>query len=179
MVTKPSKEKVIQEAIQSGSLQKWAEIGMSNAEIADKLHISESVFYKWKKQNKEILEALTHARETGPVVEALHGLARLSRGFHEKTVSTHTKVTSFPDGTRKVEHDTYENDVYVAPNPTACAKILANYLNPRKGEGMPTEYISEPLPIQQQEKTGRLTEMDEALKQLFFGEEKKEDAENT
>lgn len=172
-ITKPSKKPLLQKALDEGLIQKWGETGLTDRQIAEQVGCSLTVLYEYKRENPQFAEALIRARMGTPVVNAWNGLVRLSTGYHEKTVKRHVKIKKDAQGNIiGREEEVIEDDVYVPPQPQACKSVLANFYHQalKLREGMPEEYIVEPIAIQQQVKNGRLTEMDEAMKQLFFGE---------
>lgn len=177
-ITKPSKKPLIQKALEDGLIQKWGETGLSDKQIAEQLGVGMRIFYEYKNENPQFAQTLIRARMGTPVVNAWNGLVRLSTGYHERTTKKHIKIKK--DAMGNIigrEEEIIEDDVYVPPQPQACKSVLANFYHQalKLRDGMPEEYIVEPIAIQQQVKNGRLTEMDEAMKQLFFGEHDEEE----
>ena len=173
-VGKPSKKPIIQKALEDGLIQKWGETGLSDEQIAKQLGIGKRILYEYKNENPQFAQTLIHARMGTPVINAWNGLVRLSTGYHEKTTRKHVKIKKDANG--KIigrGEEIIEDDVYVPPQPQACKSVLANFYHQaqKMRDGMPEEYIVEPIAIQRQEKQGRLTEMDEAMRKLLFGDD--------
>lgn len=169
--TKPSKLPIVMQAVKDGSLYKWASEGYTDEQIAKKLGLHPSTLWDYKSKNSEISEVLTRARISTPVENAWNGLIKLTTGYHEKVTRKHKKIITLPNGDRKVEEEVFEDDVYVQPQASACAKVLANYYHQaKKGGGFPEQYINEPIPETPENNKPKLVDrLDEALDQLFFG----------
>ena len=173
-----SKEELFVNAFKDGSIERWARAGATDKQIAENIGLSRETYYKYLKDYPDILDTLQCARK--PVVlEAFDGLVRLSKGYHEKKTSKHIRIVYGQDKNgKRVEtgriEEIYDDDVYVPPSHQACTKVIVNYLNKLKKDkegGVPDEYVNEPE-VTIETKQGRLSEMEEAMKQLFFGEEK-------
>lgn len=170
-VGKPSKKYLLENALNDGLIQKWGELGMTDRQIADQLRVGVTILYEYKKENPKFAEVLTRARLGKPVLNAWDGLRRLATGFHEKTTRKHIKIRKDANGNViGKEEEIIEDDYYVPPQAQACAKLLANYYHQasKLKDGLPEEYIAEPLPPMQQTKQGRLPEMEQAMQELFF-----------
>ena len=165
--------KIVEDGLNNGSIERWAGAGATDRQIAENLGISYSKYNQIKTENVKLVETVQRARR--PVVtEAFNGLVRLSQGWHEKVTKRHIRKVKDADGKviSSVEEIT-EDDVYVAPQHQACTKVIVNYLRQlEKGGGIPQEYLTEPSPVAQEQRNGRLEEMDKALAELFFGEKK-------
>ena len=168
-----SKEELFANAFKDGSIERWARAGATDKQIAENIGISRDTFYNYLKAYPDVLDTLHRARKP-VVIEAFEGLVRLSRGYHEKTTRKHIKTIKDKKGNviSKVE-EIFEDDTYIAPQHQACTKVIVNYLNQIKkhGSGTPVEYVNEPA-ISTDAKDGRLSEMEQAMRQLFFGEGK-------
>ena len=166
-----SRKWVADEALKDGRIQQWAEKGLTDKQIASKLGISLRSLYEYKAQDPQLAHAIIRARLATPTDEAWNGLIRLSTGYHEKTTRRHVKIRKDAKGNIiGRDEEVIEEDNYIPPQASACKSVLANFYNQaRRGGGFPEDYIAEPVPIQQQDKAGRLAEMDAALKEIFFG----------
>ena len=169
-----SKEKIFKDFAEDGSLERWARAGATDKQMAENLGMSRDTFYKYLREYPDTLDSIQRARK--PVVlEAFEGLVRLSRGFHETKTTTHTYVVYRRDKNGEmVEKERVEKtdveDVYFPPDHKAGTKVIVNYLKHMKKnrEGVPTEYVNEPE-VTIEMKQGRLPEMEDAMKELFFG----------
>lgn len=95
-----SKETLFTDAFKDGSIEKWARAGATDKQIAECIGISRETFYKYLRVYPDVLDSLHRARK--PVVmEAFEGLVRLSRGYHEKKISRHSRIVTRPDGKRR------------------------------------------------------------------------------
>lgn len=170
-IGKPSKLPVIMQAVKDGSLYKWASTGYTDEQLAQKLGVSRTTFYDYKAKYSDFSDTLIRARISTPVENAWNGLIKLTTGYHEKVTRKHKKIITLPNGDKKTEEEVYEDDVYVQPQASACAKILANYYHQaKKGGGFPEQYINEPIPETPENNKPKLVDrLDEALDQLFFG----------
>lgn len=171
---RPSKKPLIQQALDEGLIQKWAETGLSDKQIAQQLGVGVTILYEFKNENPKFAETLIRARMGTPVINAWNGLVRLSTGYHEKTTRKHIRIKKDAQGNIiSKDEEIIEEDNYIQPQPQACKSVLANFYHQAQKlrEGMPEEYIVEPIAIQRQEKQGRLTEMDEAMRKLLFGDD--------
>lgn len=166
-----NKEKLFTTAVNDGSLERWARAGATDKQIAENMGLSRDTFYRYLKLYPDTSDILQRARKP-VVIEAFEGLVRLSRGYHEKKISKHQRIVTHADGTKDRIEEIYEDDEYYPPNHQACTKVIVNYLNQqsKQKQGVPDEYLSEPIPSQQEIKQGRFPEMEEALKSLFFNE---------
>ncbi|MCD8010939.1 MAG: helix-turn-helix domain-containing protein [Lachnospiraceae bacterium] len=110
-------------------LEGWARDGLTNEQIAENMGISESTFYKWKKEHPEISQAL---KEGKAVVDRKveNALLRRALGFTIKE----SRIETQKDGETK--HVTIWKDV--PPDVTACIFWLKN----RK----PEEWRNKPEP---------------------------------
>jgi hypothetical protein len=169
-IGKPSKLPVIMQAVKDGSLYKWASTGYTDEQLAQKLGVSRTTFYDYKAKYSDFSDTLIRARISTPVENAWNGLIKLTTGYHEKVTRKHKKIITLPNGDKKTEEEVYEDDVYVQPQASACAKILANYYHQaKKGGGFPEQYINEPIPETPENRAKKFDEMEEAMKDLIFG----------
>lgn len=161
-------EEIIVTAMQDGSMEKWILAGATEAQLASFLGVSYSQFRAVKRTNSTVSTFLQRARKK-IIPEVWTSLVRQALGYHEKTIDKHKKKRTLPNGSVEVVEEATERDNYIAPNPKACSMVLLNYLNmqAKNLEGIPEEYIVEPR-IEQASKDGRLPELEEALKELFF-----------
>lgn len=161
--------KIVSDALADGRIEKWASAGATDAQLAQCLGISYTMFKAEKAKNPSIATIIQRARRP-VVVEAFEGLVRLSHGYHEKVTKKHIRKVKDSSGNviSSVEEIT-EDDVYVPPSHQACTKVVVNYINQMKkyGIGIPQEYASEPS-ITIETKDGRLPEMEQAMRELFF-----------
>lgn len=163
-----SKEDLFVSAFKEGAIERWARAGATDKQIATNIGISRDTFYRYLRLYPDTIDTLQRARK--PVVlEAFHGLVRLSQGFHETTTVKHQRIITKANGHKEKIEEITETDTYYPPQHQACTKVIVNYLNKQKkdGEGIPDEYLSEPT-IEQVSKEGRLPELESALKELFF-----------
>lgn len=172
-----SKEQIFVEAFKDGSLERWARAGATDRQLAENLGMGKDSFYKYLKAYPDALDSIQRARK--PVVtEAFEGLVRLSTGFHEKKISKHMrKIYGHDKKGNRIEtgriEEIYEDDVYYPPDHKAATKVIVNYLNylkKNKDGGIPNEYINEPE-ITIETKQGRLPEMEQAMRELFYGDD--------
>lgn len=167
---------IIKTAIDDGSIERWARAGATEVQIASNLGVSYRAWCTEKSKNQQLVQVITRARKP-IVIEAFEGLIRLSTGFEHAEKTSTTKEVIF-NGQITTLHEDKVEIKYYPPQPNACVKVIINYLNMMKKAGkilVPDEYLSEAVPPQQQAKDGRLTEMDEAMRQLFFGVKNVED----
>ena len=169
-----SKEELFVNAYKDGSIERWARAGATDKQIAENIGLSRDTFYKYLREYPDVLDTLHHARK--PVVlEAFEGLVRLSKGFHEKKTSKHIRIIYGQDKNgKRIEtgriEEIYEDDTYYPPDHRAGTKVIVNYLNQLKKDrngGVPEEYINAPE-VTVEAKQGRLSEMEQAMRELFF-----------
>lgn len=172
-----SKEELFVEAFKDGSMERWARAGATDKQISENLGMSRETFYKYLRQYPDVLDALHRARKP-VVIEAFSGLVRLALGHHEKTISKHKRIVTNKKGEKDTVEEIYEDDNYYPPNHQACTKVITNYLNAQRkhNNGVPEEYITAPIPIQQEQKQGRFPEMEEAMHELMFGSEAEDES---
>lgn len=163
-----SKEDLFVSAYKDGSIERWARAGATDKQIATNIGLSRDTFYRYLKVYPDTLDVLQRARKP-VVIEAFAGLVRLSQGFHETTTVRHQRIITKANGHKEKIEEVTETDTYYPPQHQACTKVIVNYLNKQKksGDGVPEEYLAEPA-IEQVSKEGRLPELENALKELFF-----------
>lgn len=168
-----SKEELFVNAYRDGSIERWARAGATDRQIAESIGLSYTTYYKYLNEYPNVLDTIQSARK--PVVtEAFEGLVRLSRGFEHTVTRQSKKEVLTSEGKVVTLHEAVQETRYYPPNHQACTKVIVNYLNHinRKKDGVPDEYVSEPEAMAADSKQGRLPEMEEALKCLFFGDGK-------
>lgn len=169
---RPSSKSTIEELLRNGDIERWCRAGATDKQLAENIGVNLSTFYKYKAEFVEFSNTIKRARK--PIItEAFEGLVRLSKGFEHTTTKQLKKEVLDRNGNIITLHEAIQETEYYPPQHQACTKVIVNYLNQlKKGGGVPEEYINEPLPEAPESKAKRLEEMDLALKELFFGEEK-------
>ena len=113
-------------------IAKWAESGLTMAQIAQNLGISESSLYKQQSLNSELMQTLKNARLKS--VETLENtMFKCACGFVE-TVIKHEKVKriEYEDGRKVREYEDiveYPEQMYFKPDMTAAIFLLKNWGN--------------------------------------------------
>lgn len=103
-------------------LEGWAREGLKDEDIADKIGISKSTFYKWKSENKEFSDALKRGK--APVdFKVENQTLKSALGYFieiEEPIKLKTKKQLIDKGTIEEEHIEYvKKQVYIPPVP-AC-----------------------------------------------------------
>lgn len=169
----------INRAKENGTLKSMAMTGASDRQIWETLGIGKTAFYRYLKKDEEFKNLVRETHLTN-VQKYLSRLDAVTVERRYKVVKKH--VQQIKDKNNKVVKtitDGYEEDVVVQPNVQATiwlAKVYMNAVN-RDTEGTPTEAIEVvQAPITQDNGNGRLLELDEALVDLFFGDDDGEDS---
>lgn len=106
----------------------WARDGLTDEQIAKNIGISTGRLYEWKKQYREINEALKEGKEVAD--REIENALYLSAKGHTAKVKKAIKVkTVRQDGSKKIEeeHIEYiEDEIYIPPNTTAQIYWLKN-----------------------------------------------------
>jgi transposase len=103
-------------------LEGWAREGLKDEDIADKIGISKSTFYKWKSESKEFSDALKRGK--APVdFKVENQTLKSALGYFieiEEPIKLKTKKQLIDKGTIEEEHIEYvKKQVYIPPVP-AC-----------------------------------------------------------
>ena len=125
--------------------------GLSVGEIAKSLGISRSTLYKYKKQSKELTDAIKKGRQSA--VETIENAMFNSAVGYERKVKKYQKVkrTEYIDGKKSVEYEEmveFEETQYFAPDNTAGIFLLKNW----------GKYANEPVTIELRKKELKLRE---------------------
>lgn len=124
---------------------KWAEQGLTMAQIANNLGISESSLYKYQSTDSELLKTIKNARHKA--VETLENtMYECVCGF-TRTIIKHEKVKriDYEDGKKVREYEEiidYPEQMYFKPDMTAAIFLLKNWAN----------YMNEPRALELREK---------------------------
>ena len=113
-------------------LKGWARDGLTDEEIAKKMHVSCSTFYEWQKKYSDISEALKNGRE--PVDVILEDTA-FERATQWKTVKEITKELKFDreSGETKLMV-TKEVEKRVPPDSTLLIFLMKNRMKDKYGD---------------------------------------------
>lgn len=162
---------VVRQALDDGTLEKWARAGATDKELALYLGIGKDSYIKAKKTLPDLTDRIQCARR--PLVpEAFDSLAKLAKGFeYEEKTEEVREVVIAGEIVRLHTWTTYRK--YQAPSVNAISRIIVNYQKQqREGvQGVPTFYITEQPQDAEGRKEGRLPELEAAFHQLFFCEE--------
>ena len=110
----------------------WARDGLSDKEIADKMHTTSSTFYEWKKKFPEFSEALKNGRE--PVDVILEDTA-FERATQWKTVKEITKELKFDRESGETRlMVTKEVEKKVPPDSTLLIFLMKNRMKDKYGD---------------------------------------------
>lgn len=113
-------------------LKGWARDGLTDEEIARKMHISPSTFYDWQKKYSEISEAIKKGRE--PVNVVLEDTA-IERATTWRTVKEVTKEPRLDRQTGKVEMAVVrEVEKRVPPDSTLLIFLMKNRMKDKYGD---------------------------------------------
>lgn len=118
-------------------LKGWARDGLTDEEIARKMHISSSTFYDWQKKYSEISEAIKKGRE--PVNVILEDTA-IERATEWKTVKEITREPRFNRETGETELAvTKEVEKKVPPDSTLLIFLMKNRMKDKYGDKQQVE----------------------------------------
>ena len=106
----------------------WARDGLSKAEVATKIGVSQKTFWEWRKYHEELEEALSKGREVIDY-EVENALKKIALGCEKRVMKTTT--TNIPDENGNFFCKTEMTVETVLPNATACMAWLNNR-NPDK-----------------------------------------------
>ncbi len=110
----------------------WARDGLSDKEIADKMHATSSTFYEWKKKFPEFSEALKKGRE--PVDVILEDTA-FERATQWRTVKEVTRALQFNRESGKKELVVIkEVEKKVPPDSTLLIFLMKNRMKDKYGD---------------------------------------------
>lgn len=113
-------------------LKGWARDGLTDEEIARKMHISPSTFYDWQKKYSEISEAIKKGRE--PVNVVLEDTA-IERATTWRTVKEVTKEPRLDRQTGKIEMAVVrEVEKRVPPDSTLLIFLMKNRMKDKYGD---------------------------------------------
>lgn len=160
----------IQKAIADGSLFDWARSGATDNQIAEYLGIGRSTFYRAMNEITDFRDTIKAGRK--PIVSQAFGkLIHLAYGFYYDETEDEEKEVLDRNGNIVTLHTRKTKHLYSKPDNTALSRVIMNYQKKDSDgvEGIPKEYISAPV-VQIQNHTGRLEELDSAMRALFFGE---------
>lgn len=170
-------EEVITKALKDGTLDALAKTGATDEQIAEALGISRRSLYRWIKKNPALLEAVNRSHDV-IIADLWAGVRDLTKGRLVTLKDKKTRTIRNAKGEITSTSETLiERQVYLPPNLNACEFLLMNYINAKQRgkEGTPQEIVTAPPELPKKEANGRMEELDEALWQLFYGEQ--EDAE--
>lgn len=102
-------------------LEQWAREGLTDEEIAKKLHIARGTLYKWMAQHGDIRDAIKKGKEL-PDAQVESALYRASVGYDYE--ETYTEVTEAANGGKRTVTRTYRR--HMPPNVTAAIYWLNN-----------------------------------------------------
>ena len=105
-------------------VRKWKRAGLSNKQIAERIGISESTFYEWKKESQEFSESLKKTKEVCDA-DAEEALISMFGGQYVNEEKTEQWIEN---GTIKKEH-VFKTKRYIPGNVTA----VIFYLKARAG----------------------------------------------
>lgn len=165
---------VIIASLEDGQIERWARAGATDRQIAQYLGVGKDSFIKAKKTLTDLTDRLQRARR--PLVpEAFSSLVRLANGFEYTETVEENKQVMTQGGIVTLKTTTVYRKQQ-PPNLNAISRVIVNYQKQtrEKTEGVPTDYIINPPETRQDVKQGRLPELDEALKVLFFGDNSEE-----
>ncbi len=111
-------------------IKKWAENGLTMAQIAEKLGVSESTLYKYKAELPELKDAIKNGRLKA--VKEIENAMYKSAVGHTQKVKQYQKVKRciYENGKKAKEWEEmveYEIEVYYPPDNTAGIFLLKNW----------------------------------------------------
>ena len=111
----------------------WARDGLTDEQIAEKMHIGTTTFYRWQTEYQEIRESIKEGKH--PVdIEVEDALKKKATGYFvtvKRAIKVKTKKQLKDKGLIEEEHIEYVDDeVYIPPDTTAQIFWLKN----RKGD---------------------------------------------
>ena len=110
-------------------LKGWARNGLTDAAIAEKMQVSKTTLWTWKKKHPEILEALARTKEIVDT-EVENKLYESCLGFKvtvREPIKLKTVKQKAGEGRIEEEHvEMVEREIYIAPNVIAQKFWLAN-----------------------------------------------------
>lgn len=123
-------------------IEGWARDGLTMAQIAERMGVSEATLYRWVKRYPEMDEAIERGR--GPAdVEIENALHRLAKGYIvklKKPVKLRTEIQEEGRGKSVKERIEYvEEEVYVKPDARAQIHWLQNRKPGQWGKGPKVE----------------------------------------
>lgn len=116
-----------------GQIEEWAKNGLTIAQIAKNLGVSESTLYRWqKKEGSKLGETLKKGRQ--PAITELENTMYNSACGYERKVKKYAKVKRciYDKGKKLEEWEEmveYEETTYYPPDTTAGIFLLKNWAN--------------------------------------------------
>lgn len=99
----------------------WARQGLSNAQLAKNMGVSEGCFYRWKAENNEIYEAIQKGKEVVDF-EVENALLKRAMGYTAEETKTYMK----DDGTGKQTKHIEKANKHIASDATSMIFWLKN-----------------------------------------------------
>ena len=124
-------------------IKDWAKDGCTDAEIAKKLGVAKSTYFKYKAENAELMDTVKTGREEA-VDKLEHAMFDSAIGG-KQTIKKAMKVRRviYENGKKSEEFETmvpYEEEVYIPPNTTAGIFLLKHW-------GKERGYTNDPLTL--------------------------------
>lgn len=159
---------------EDGWLARWFQAGASIAQVIDWMHVTSQGWNAWVCKHKDEWKKLVACRK--PVLaEAWLSLIKLSQGYSVPIHKTHRQEITRPNGETQIMEETWVEEQYIPPKPTAVQQVIMSYSKVLKENGqsmIPQElvYPTYGANVQiEQKDNGKMDDINSALQLIFNG----------